>query len=262
MKKKILAIVLCVAMLAIAIVGGTMAYFTDTKAQTNTFTAGKVEIGLDEAVVEKDTNGNYVSTGERTHNDQDYHLYPGMFVDKDPTISVLKGSEDAYVAAKITVTSGAEGDIERLIYSTGNYGHLIDVSKIIAGGIAQPGATMKTDHVLYNLNGSGLPVYGDDTYSAYQEVFVDGGVNGNGEYIIYVFFENPMKEGESVTLFEQMTIPTYWDNGEMAIMNGTTIKVEAYATQTNGFHNCYDAIIAAFGGEGGAFATVAVSQPD
>lgn len=44
MKKKILAIVLCVAMLAIAIVGGTMAYFTDTKANTNTMTLGSVKI--------------------------------------------------------------------------------------------------------------------------------------------------------------------------------------------------------------------------
>lgn len=44
MKKKILAITLCIAMLAIAIVGGTLAYFTDTDAQKNTFTTGSVKI--------------------------------------------------------------------------------------------------------------------------------------------------------------------------------------------------------------------------
>lgn len=44
MKKKILAIVLCVAMLAIAIVGGTMAYFTDTDSATNTMTMGNIAI--------------------------------------------------------------------------------------------------------------------------------------------------------------------------------------------------------------------------
>ena len=260
-KKKILALCLIVCLLAIAVVGSTLAYFTDTKAQTNTFTAGKVEIGLDEAIVAQDYNGNLVSTGERTHEDQGYHLYPGMFVDKDPTITVLKGSEDAYVAAKITITSGEAGDIERLLYSYGNYNHMLDVSKIISGGIAQPDATMKTDHVLFNLNGNGMPVYGTDEYSAYQEVYVDGGVNGNGEYIIYVFVENPMKEGESITLFEKMSIPTYWDSGEMEIMNGTSILVEAFATQAYGFHNCYDAIIAAFGGQDGAFETVTVNQP-
>lgn len=52
MKKKILAIVLCVAMLAIAIVGGTMAYFTDTKSATNTMAVGKVEITQHEVVSE------------------------------------------------------------------------------------------------------------------------------------------------------------------------------------------------------------------
>ena len=49
MKKKLLAIVLCVAMLAIAIVGGTLAYFTDTDTETNTFTVGNVKIDLIES---------------------------------------------------------------------------------------------------------------------------------------------------------------------------------------------------------------------
>ena len=48
MKKKIAAFGLCLCMLAIAVVGGTMAYFTDTDAKTNTMTAGKVSIVLNE----------------------------------------------------------------------------------------------------------------------------------------------------------------------------------------------------------------------
>ena len=46
MKKKILAMCLCVAMLAIAIIGGTLAYFTDTDVETNVFTTGNVDIDL------------------------------------------------------------------------------------------------------------------------------------------------------------------------------------------------------------------------
>ena len=49
MKKKILAMCLCVAMLAIAIVGGTLAYFTDTDAETNVFVVGNVDIDLIES---------------------------------------------------------------------------------------------------------------------------------------------------------------------------------------------------------------------
>ena len=44
MKKKIIAICLCVAMLAIAMVSGTLAYFTDTDQKENVFTVGNVSI--------------------------------------------------------------------------------------------------------------------------------------------------------------------------------------------------------------------------
>ena len=46
MKKKILVLCLVVALAATAIIGGTLAYFTDTDEETNTFTAGGVEIDL------------------------------------------------------------------------------------------------------------------------------------------------------------------------------------------------------------------------
>lgn len=55
MKKKITAIFLCVALVAIAVVGASLAYFTDTKSATNTFTVGKVKINLIEQ--QKGENG-------------------------------------------------------------------------------------------------------------------------------------------------------------------------------------------------------------
>ena len=57
MKKKITAICLCVALLAIAIVGATLAYFTDTKAATNTFTVGNVKIDLLESSLHRENAG-------------------------------------------------------------------------------------------------------------------------------------------------------------------------------------------------------------
>ena len=53
MKKKITAIFLCVALLATAIVGASLAYFTDTDNETNTFTVGNVKIDL----IEKERDG-------------------------------------------------------------------------------------------------------------------------------------------------------------------------------------------------------------
>ena len=49
MKKKLTAIFLCVALVAIAVAGASLAYFTDTKSATNTFTVGNVKIDLIES---------------------------------------------------------------------------------------------------------------------------------------------------------------------------------------------------------------------
>ena len=237
MKKKLFAILLCVAMLAIAVIGGSLAYFTDTDAQTNVFTAGKVGIAMDEAVVALDANGNLVATGSRTADDQNYRLYPAQTVTKDPTITVDSDSENAYLAAKVIVTEQNAGDLESLIGS--GYQGLLDITKLMSGGFVQEGAQMKS----YNGLGNGvLPVYGDATYTVYQQI-------ENGAYVFYIFVEDIKSANDSVTLFTTMTIPETWDNAEMAKINGMEIEIKAFATQANGFADCYTAMTKAFPAE-------------
>lgn len=98
MKKKIVSVCLVVCLLATAIIGTTLAYFTDTKEVTNTFTVGNVKITLDEAKVGDD--GRALASGERT-TENEYHLYPGKEYDKDPTITVADSSEDCYLFVKV-----------------------------------------------------------------------------------------------------------------------------------------------------------------
>ena len=57
MKKKITALCLCVALLAVAVVGASLAYFTDTKSATNTFTVGNVKINLIESRYHRQGSG-------------------------------------------------------------------------------------------------------------------------------------------------------------------------------------------------------------
>ena len=57
MKKKLTAIFLCVALVAIAIVGASLAYFTDTDEATNTFTVGNVKIDLLESSLHRENAG-------------------------------------------------------------------------------------------------------------------------------------------------------------------------------------------------------------
>lgn len=96
-KSKALLLALCAVLLVAASVLGTMAYLTDNKSVTNTFTVGKVEITLDEAPV--DTNGK-ATTGDRVKANE-YHLLPGHEYDKDPEIHVGAESEDCYLFVTI-----------------------------------------------------------------------------------------------------------------------------------------------------------------
>ena len=57
MKKKITALCLCVALLAVAVVGASLAYFTDTDEATNTFTVGNVKIELLESSLHRENAG-------------------------------------------------------------------------------------------------------------------------------------------------------------------------------------------------------------
>lgn len=92
MKKKITALCLCAAMLAIAIVGASLAYFTDTKDATNTFTVGNVKIDLIEE--EKTDNGLTTFT-------QDKVLVPGKSNDGNAVSKIVTvkntGKNDAWV---------------------------------------------------------------------------------------------------------------------------------------------------------------------
>lgn len=106
-RKKFWLIIGCVvALLAVSVVG-TLAYLMDTASTVNTFSIGKVDIRLDEAVV--DVNGK-PQGDERTTEGNEYHLVPGQTYTKDPTITVVKGSSESYVRMLVTINeiSGLE----------------------------------------------------------------------------------------------------------------------------------------------------------
>lgn len=91
-KNKALLLALCAVSLVTASVFGTMAYLTDKKTVTNTFTVGSVAITMDET----DVDGN---AGRDTENS--YKLLPGHTYTKDPQIHVNPTSEDCYLFVKV-----------------------------------------------------------------------------------------------------------------------------------------------------------------
>ncbi len=102
MKKKILAISLTVSLLAIAALGATLAYFTDTKAVTNTFTMGNVKIKLEEIVGKDAENKDIVKDVNHTYPT----IAPGDVLTKAPYVTNT-GANSAWVFMKLTLSDAA-----------------------------------------------------------------------------------------------------------------------------------------------------------
>ena len=143
MKKKLTLVVTCIVLVAAMVIGGTLAYFTDTKNATNTFTVGNVKIDL----IEEERDGN----GGKQNFTQDKKLYPivgsaqgekdalGMptaknYVDKMVTIKNT-GSEKAYIRAYFAIPSALDDGYET--FNAGlNVLHFNFGNKVVNGAIS------------------------------------------------------------------------------------------------------------------------------
>lgn len=114
MRKKLVALSMAVLMLAVAVVGGTLAYFTDTTDQeVNTFTVGKVGIELTETSVEGtatvDNKTVDLKVGE-TYEDSKASgikygaLTPATYYAKAPVVKVDDDSQNAWVFLEVKAT--------------------------------------------------------------------------------------------------------------------------------------------------------------
>lgn len=101
MKKKVTAIALAVCILAVAVIGATMAYFTDTDSKTNTFTFGKVDIDLTEKSIEDKEKGVKAGTVGTDGGITYPGVLPGLVYSKVPTVKVVEGP--AWVVVTVTV---------------------------------------------------------------------------------------------------------------------------------------------------------------
>ena len=110
MKKKVTAIALAVCILAVAVIGATMAYFTDTDSKTNTFTFGKVDIDLTEESIEDKGKGVKAGTVGTDGGITYPGVLPGLVYSKVPTVTVKRESLDAWVIITATVPTVYDWD--------------------------------------------------------------------------------------------------------------------------------------------------------
>ena len=250
MKKKIVALCLCVALAVVAIGGATLAYFTDTKSATNTFTVGNVKIDL----IEQQRGENGLVPFE-----QNKKLYPivgsaqgekdalGMptaknYVDKMVTIQNT-GSEKAYIRAYFAIPSALDDGYET--FNAGmNVLHFNFGNKVVNGAISSTEGVEwiwthggKWNYFETTIDGIKYNVYYADYYQA-----VDAGATTE-QLIQGVYLDKSfdMKDGKPMAFGKEFTVDTGWDWSKVSC------PVFAVACQAGGFDSAAEAITAAFG---------------
>lgn len=199
MKKKIVALCLCIALAVVAIGGATLAYFTDSKTATNTFTVGNVKITLTEP--------------KWTENSK---LVPGTEIGKDPTVTVVKGSEECYVRILMTISNSKAWD-----------------------DIFDKDSTLKIEDFFKGY----VPT--NWTYIKNTENAANNTRTYEFRYKEAVNALNADANVKLPALFTDIVVPSTLTGTQIATLDGFNIVIEAQAIQTASFANA-DAAWAAF----------------
>lgn len=226
-KSKALLLTLCAVLLIAASVLGTMAYLTSTAKVENTFTIGKVEIKLDETDV-TNPNGPRVTANS-------YKLMPGTTYTKDPTVTVLNGSDAAYVRMKVTFNKATEiialctdpefaGDGPTGVE---NAFPLIRMVNFVEANAA------KWDGIIPDNMVETGEMLADAKYFAYDKT---------ADTLTYYFYYNetvgaPNGDVRLPVLFNSITVPEWATGEQLAKLEGFEINVVAEAIQAGSFAN-------------------------
>lgn len=195
MKKKITAIALVVCLVAVAIVGGSLAYFTDTEEATNTFEVGNVDITLTEpnwdAALKEDAKA--------------ATLIPGRVIAKDPTITVEATSQRAYTFMKVQLSADFVDLLTK--YATAQKIDLTTEAGQKALIDAWFSSTVKPKIMKLDLT---------------------------DKYVILGVL-SPKDPGDTVTYFDAVTVPADVDGDMIKANGVYKIYITAYAIQAEGF---------------------------
>lgn len=213
--KTILLTICCAVLLVCVSVGATVAYLTSTTTEVNnTFTAGNVAITLDEAKVTYNAETNkYEAANGRTNNNE-YNILPGTVVWKDPTITVVKNSENCYVRAIVTIT-----------YPEGTFDASWLGDPSTGWTLTSKGEATKTNDFI--LNGDQTVTY---VCSQQWEYRYDEIVEKNTA-------DNTVLD----PVFTTLTIPEKLDNAQVKLLEKFKIDVVGHAIQAGGFADANDA---------------------
>ena len=165
--KRTLITVLAMLLVCIISVSVTFAYLYDkSKSVVNTFSVGNVEISLDEADVDNDSNtaDNVTINGKIRDLANEYKLMAGATIAKDPTVRVSKYSEESYVFVKVIVTDNVEA--------------VLDMSHVTAQMSANGWTNLSGDIYYYNYTATGIGNDADVALPVFTTIKVKSEVKG------------------------------------------------------------------------------------
>ena len=253
MKKKIVALCLCVALAVVAIGGATLAYFTDTDEATNTFTAGGVKIDLIEQQVNKD--GTALEDFEQNQvlmpivgsaqgaKDQFGQPVAENYIDKIVTIENT-GKSAAYVRAYFAIPSALDDG-----YETFNAGaNILHFNFGNENGVSTEGVQWswmhgnKWNYFETTIDGVAYNVY----FADYYQVLPAGETTEQFLSGVYLDKSFDMKDGKYYAFGKEVDLSGLINaDGELAIK----CPVKAVAVQAAGFGSVDAAITEAFGAQ-------------
>lgn len=136
-KKKRAILFSAFALIAVILIGTTLAYFTDTDAKQNVFSIGKVSGTLTE---DKSKDGTARTDGGRDYD----NIKPGSVLSKIPVVNVDSTSLPAYVRVKISyddsLTAAQITALEALLDIQSGWTHSSD-GYYYYNSIVQPGSS-------------------------------------------------------------------------------------------------------------------------
>lgn len=260
MKKKLTLVVTCIVLVAAMVIGGTLAYFTDTKNATNTFAVGNVSIDLIEQ--QRGENGLvpfeqgkklYPIVGSAQGEKDEYGMpIAKNYVDKMVTIENT-GSEKAYIRAYFAIPSALDDG-----YETFNAG--MNVLHFNFGNKVVNGAISSTEGVEWNWQHDGKWNYFETTidgikynvyYADYYQAVAAGATTEQLVQGVYLDKSFDLKDGKCYAFGKEVTLDDGWD------WNNVSCPVFAVACQAEGFDNATDAMNAAFGANYNPWGTTA-----
>ena len=206
-KTKILAISLTLVVLVTTIITFALLTF-ETDTLVNTFTVGQVSLKLDETDV--DETGTPIPNANRVTGNE-YKLIPGNEYVKDPTMTVLSGSEASYVRILVTITKTKEiKEVFDENFLPENYVTGWDKTKWISTSIKE-----NDDNSI--------------TYEFRYYQVVSGFVNGKKQEVVLEPF------------FTKFTAPGELTSEDLKKIEGFEIKVVGHGIQATGFKSAEEA---------------------